>query len=297
MSKKLTRQAPAKLNLALSVGPPDDRGMHPICSWMVTIDLADELELTRLEPDRLSRYAILWHEEAKRRTEIDWSIRHDLAVRAHLAVERHTGRQLPVQLRIDKRIPVGGGLGGGSSDAAAMLHAVNDLFDLGMSVHDLASIGRDLGSDVPYFVHGGSAVVEGQGEQVTLQDRMPELHAVLIFPDCACPTGAVYQRFDELGAAKLQSATVRDLPKVMPSVVANEGLFNDLTEAALAVEPALAEVRQRIEQLAERSAHLSGSGSTWFVLCDEPIHAEHLAEAIESRLGLPAIAVRAEAGR
>lgn len=297
MSEKLTRHTPAKLNLALSVGPPDDRGMHPICSWMVTIDLCDELELTRLEPDRLSRYAILWHKDAKRRTDINWSIRRDLAVRAHLALEQHIGRQLPVQLRLDKRIPVGGGLGGGSSDAAAMLHAVNDLYDLGLSVRDLASIGRDLGSDVPYFVFGGSAVVEGQGEHVLPQNPMPELHAVLIFPDCACPTGAVYHRFDELGAAKLQPGVVRNLPDEAAAVTSDAGLFNDLTEAALLVEPTLGDVRQQIEALATRPAHLSGSGSTWFVLCDEPIHAEHLASAIEERLKLPAIAVRAEAAR
>src|SRR5688572_22867950 len=91
--------APAKLNLALSVGPPappDDTsgraGMHPICSWMVTVDLYDELLLTQLEHGRLSRYAILWHEEAKRRSDINWSITKDLAVRAHLALEQQVGR-------------------------------------------------------------------------------------------------------------------------------------------------------------------------------------------------------------
>jgi 4-diphosphocytidyl-2-C-methyl-D-erythritol kinase len=299
---KLTQSAPAKLNLALSVGPPDARGMHPICSWMVTITLCDELQVTRLEPGRLSRYAILWHEEARRRTEINWSIRDDLAVRAHLALERHLGRSLPVQLRMDKRIPVGGGLGGGSSDAAAMLHAVNTLYGLGLSVHDLASLSRDLGSDVPFFVHGGSAVVEGLGETVTRHEQVPQLHAVLIFPEASCPTGAVYRRFDELGAAKLRSSVVKELAQSVSRddvgrgaySTAVEGLFNDLTEAALAVEPALADVRDRVAALAERRPMLSGSGSTWFVLCDDAMHAEHLAAAIESQLELPAVAVKTQ---
>ena len=113
-------QAPAKLNLALSVGPPDQRGMHPICTWMVTISLCDDLLVTRLDEGRLSRYAILWHPDALRPLEIDWPVPRDLAVRAHLALEQHVGRPLPVQLKLDKRIPVGGGLGGGSSDAAAI---------------------------------------------------------------------------------------------------------------------------------------------------------------------------------
>ena len=96
MVKVLTTQAPAKLNLALSVGPRNSEGMHPICSWMVSVGLFDELTVTMLEPDRLSRYAILWHSEAKSTSDIDWSISKDLAVRAHLALQQHTKRQLPV---------------------------------------------------------------------------------------------------------------------------------------------------------------------------------------------------------
>ena len=82
MRRTITLEAPAKVNLALAVGAPAEDGLHPICSWMVTIDLADVLEVTRIEDDRMSRYAVLWHEEACRRTEIDWPITRDLAVRA-----------------------------------------------------------------------------------------------------------------------------------------------------------------------------------------------------------------------
>jgi 4-diphosphocytidyl-2-C-methyl-D-erythritol kinase len=178
-SKSLTVLAPAKLNLALSVGPPNGDGMHPICSWMVTVSLFDELLLTRLEDDRFSRYAILWHPEAKRRSDIDWPITKDLAVRAHLALESHLDRKLPVQLKLDKRIPVGGGLGGGSSNAAAMLRGLNTLFDLGLAADELAAIGATLGSDVPFLVHGGSAVVEGLGDRISRQLRMPPLHSVI----------------------------------------------------------------------------------------------------------------------
>lgn len=292
MPETLTISAPAKLNLALSVGPPDSTGMHPICSWMVTVSLCDELELTRLDEDRFSRYAIIWHEQAKRRSEIDWPVASDLAVRAHLALENRAKRRLPVQMKLSKRIPVGGGFGGGSSDAAGMLVAVNRLFELGLTLEELAEIGSDLGSDVPFLVRGGSAIVEGLGDALDHHDDPPVLAAVLVFPAESCPTGRVYAAFDRLGANSLRASDVRCLPD---SPVRTETLFNDLAAAAVDVTPSLGRELDRVSELAERRACVSGSGSGIFIICDEPIHAEALAEAIESQLDLPATAVSAMA--
>ena len=292
MPEKITISAPAKLNLALSVGSPNADGMHPICSWMVTVDLFDELELTRLENDRFSRYGIIWHAEAKRRSGINWPITTDLAVRAHLALEDRFRRRLPLQLKLEKRIPVGGGLGGGSSNAAAMLLAVNRLFELGLSVEELAGIAEGLGADVPFLVRGGSAIVEGLGQKLHHHDHPPDLHAVLAFPEALCPTGAVYCAFDELGSGNLQAEAVRLLSG---SPLQAGMLFNDLTAAAIRVTPALKRDLERVGELAERPVFVSGSGSSIFIICDEPIHAQAMAEEIEFRLHLPALAVRAVA--
>jgi 4-diphosphocytidyl-2-C-methyl-D-erythritol kinase len=292
MADTVAQRAPAKLNLALSVGAPDQQGMHPICTWMVTLDLCDELLVTRLEPDRASRYAILWHHEARRRRAIDWPIARDLAVRAHLSMERHTGRRLPVQMKLEKRIPVGGGLGGGSSDAAAMLRAVNQLFDLGLSDADLRAIAAGLGSDVPFFVSGGSGIVEGTGHRVESLPCMPRLHAVLAFPESPCPTGQVYGAFDELGPGVLNRGAVLALA-CANGPLRDEGLFNDLAGAAV---PAVAQRGGQLDALAGmsgRPAHVAGSGSSLFVLCDDGPHAQDVARAVENRLGLPAVAVRA----
>ncbi|MHC4107813.1 MAG: 4-(cytidine 5'-diphospho)-2-C-methyl-D-erythritol kinase, partial [Planctomycetota bacterium] len=264
MADRITIQTPAKLNLALSVGPADDEGMHPICSWMVTIDLFDELEVTRLAPDRLSRYAILWHEDAKRRTEIDWSVTRDLAVRAHLSLENHVGRRLPVQMKLEKRIPVGGGLGGGSSNAGAMLRATNTLYDLGLSVDELCEIASGLGSDVPFFVRGGSAIVEGLGERIEPQTAVRSLHAVVVFPEVSCPTGQVYCMFDELESRALRPDAVRALVHSL-SPVQPDGVFNDLAAAAVRLAPSLESHLAQLSQLAERPAHVAGSGSSIFV--------------------------------
>ena len=301
MQRSLKSLAPAKLNLALSVGPPmaDAARMHLICSWMVTVDLFDELLLTRLEPGRMSRYAILWHAEARRRSDINWSISKDLAVRAHLALEKHTGRALPVQLKMEKRIPVGGGLGGGSSDAAAMLRGVNELFELRLSADQLADIGASIGSDVPFLVHGGSAIVQGVGDQIARIDHGGKdiIHAVIAFPDAACPTAQVYNLFDQRTASsahspQLRAAAVAELTRAPKPSAMSHRLFNDLAGPAIMAAPSLKGHLDDLSRLAERPAHITGSGSSIFVICDDEMHAGALAEAAQHKLDLPAVAVK-----
>lgn len=287
--------APAKVNLALAVGPPRPDGFHPIASWMTTVDLCDELLLTRLEPDRFSRYAILWHEDALRRTDIDWSITTDLTVRAHQAVEELVGRRLPVQLRLDKRIPVGGGLGGGSSDAAAMIIGLERLFGLDLDAADRRTIALGLGSDVPFLLDGGSAFVGEVGEVVEPHTDPHDIPLVLVFPEAACPTGPVYAAFDEHPAGPLRSDAVRRLMDG-GGPPAPDALFNDLAPAAMRLHPELQSVAAELGRLAERPAHLSGSGSTLFLVCDDPLHAEYLARAVTEQLGMPAVAAATRGG-
>ncbi len=294
MADCVTAAAPAKLNLALAVGPAGSDGMHPICTWMVTVDLFDDLQVTRLEADQISRYAILWHDEAKRQTEIDWPLTRDLSVRAHLALEKRTGRRLPVQMKLEKRIPVGGGLGGGSSNAAAMLRVTNDLFGLGLSADELRETASGLGSDVPFFVSGGSAIVEGLGDRVEPHPAVHALHAVIAFPEASCPTGQVYGVFDELGQGPLRPERVRALAS-SGAPLRPEAVFNDLARAVVRLAPPLEEHLARLTRLAERPAHVAGSGSGLFVLCDDRLHAQTLADAVQKQLDLPAVAVRAPA--
>jgi 4-diphosphocytidyl-2-C-methyl-D-erythritol kinase len=249
--------------------------------------------VTRLPEGYFSRYAILWHADAPRRSEIDWPITKDLAVRAHLALEQHLGRRLPVQLKLEKRIPVGGGLGGGSSNAAAMLRAVNDLHGLELNVDELITIAATLGSDVPFFVRGGSAIVEGTGDQISQRDSIPRLHAVVVMPAVQCPTGPVYQKLDTMTTPRLDAIVVRALAARDGAPLDPGALFNDLATAAAEVQPALAEHRRELAALAERQTHVAGSGSSLFVICDDAMHARALADAVTQRLKLPALAVRA----
>jgi len=290
--REIIVRAPAKLNLALSVGAPNADRMHPIASWMVTTDFADDLHLRRLDEGRDSLYAIIWAPDAPRTSLIDWPIQTDLAVRAHLELEHHVGRKLPLRMKLEKRIPVGGGLGGGSSNAAAMLRGVNELFDLELDATTLAEIARGLGSDVPFLVRGGSAIVEGLGEQLEHHDQLPDIHAVLAFPSISCPTAPVYGKFDALRPdAALQTHRVRALA-AMESLT-HDAPFNDLAAAAIAAAPALEDEIAEVQEATARTVHVSGSGSTLFVLCAGRLEADLIAELVRTRAGLPAIAVTA----
>lgn len=289
--------APAKLNLALSVGPPDASGMHPISSWMVTVDLFDEITVERLESDSMSMYAILWHEQARRRSDIDWPIAKDLSVRAHRLLESHVGRPLPVKMRLEKRIPVGGGLGGGSSDAAAMLRAVDALFELGLGPERLAELAGSLGSDVPFLVRGGSAVVEGLGERLSPAPLPADTHAVLVMPEASCPTGPVYRTFDaQRPDATLQAARVRGMA-ARGTPPAHHEPFNDLAEPAFAVAASLRGEHAGVQDLVQRPVHVSGSGSTLFFLCSGAVESDLLADAVTRHAGMPAVPVRVIEGR
>lgn len=263
--------------------------MHPISSWMVTTDFADDLHLTRLPEGRDSLYAIVWAADAPRTSDIDWPIQRDLAVRAHLALERHAGRALPLRMKLEKRIPVGGGLGGGSSNAAAMLRGVNDLFGLGLDLPQLERIAATLGSDVPFLVRGGSAIVEGLGDRVEPLPGVPDLHAVLAFPDARCPTGPVYGQFDATRPdAALQPERVRALAGAV--TLAHDAPFNDLAAPACAVAPVLADLIEEIEHATGRRVHVSGSGSTLFLLCAGRLEADLLADEVRRLVALPAVA-------
>ena len=285
MRRHTSEPAPAKVNLALSVGPPDvTSGLHPINSWMVTVDFADELAVTRLDEGSISRYAIDWHEDAHRRADINWRLTDDLAVRAHHAMERYTGRQLPVQMRLRKRIPLGAGLGGGLSNAAAMLRALDCLFELRMGDDALRHIAASIGSDVAFLVRGGSALVSGYGERVEPVD-LPAFSAVLVLPEAHCPTGAVYGRFDALGSGTLDSSAVN-------SAVAGGRLFNDLAPAAMDEAPVLRSLADEVASTSGRDVHVSGSGSTLFVVCDTPLEAGAIATAITERHGVPSVPVK-----
>lgn len=279
----ITVRAPAKVNLALSVGPPEpqntpDAGMHPIASWMACVDLFDDVTL---EPADVTTLDIRFAEDAPRPMPVGWLHADDLAFRALGRLGEETGRELAAKITIRKRIPVGGGMGGGSVDAAACLYAANRLFDLGLSTDELQAIGRGLGSDVPFFLDASwparPGVVTHFGERLERVELTPT-SLLLVMPGFSCHTGEVYRAYDDapltLDAERIAHLASVGEPK-------QDALFNDLAQPALRSHPALARLWPLVERAAGEPPHLSGSGSTMFFVTDEP---EALARELEAVL-------------
>ncbi|MBA2327397.1 MAG: 4-(cytidine 5'-diphospho)-2-C-methyl-D-erythritol kinase [Actinobacteria bacterium] len=189
----------------------------------------------------------------------------NLAAQAADRVLQRAGRQaLGVHLTLRKRIPVGGGLGGGSADAAAALVAVRHLMELELDDAALFELAAGIGSDVPFCLRGGAARMRGRGERlepVAIPLGLPLLIAV---PPFGLATSDVYRTWDELGGRP--STRIVPPPPALDSLVS--GLVNDLEPAAEALEPRLVEFRQQVEEVAGRPAVLAGSGSSYVVPVD-----------------------------
>ncbi len=301
---RLWLRCPAKVNLALSVGRADAQGMHPLASWMVGVEYADELVLRRLDQGP-SRFEIRFDPGCPAVTgcRVDWPLETDLAFRAHRCLEEHAGQPLPVELKLTKCIPTGAGLGGGSSNAASTLVGLRRLFSLEVDAQTVLRLAGGLGSDVPFLVTAvlgrPSALVTGLGETVEPRVMHQALDLVLIFPPpgVTCPTNEVYRAFDRL----FPSPTHTDREPADPSRVLalmessplkSHLLFNDLAQPAYSVAPRLKQAHDLLERQLGVPVHVTGSGSTLFVLAPSQAACSELAESIWAKLGLHAIATR-----
>jgi 4-diphosphocytidyl-2-C-methyl-D-erythritol kinase len=296
----ITLEAPAKINLALAVGGPDASGYHPLASWMLAVDLCDVLTL-RPATGAASAYAITFADDAPvgaataQTPRVDWQINDDLACRAHRLVEGHVGRSLPIALDLQKRIPPAMGLGGGSSDAAAMLVGLNRAFALELPLAELTSLAQSLGSDVAFLVqalmgHEPAALVTGTGEHCEPTPLAGPVHLTLVLAELACPTGAVYGAFDQRypQAGPVRAEAVAALART--GRVEAAALFNDLAEPAQAVEPGLGDAIAAVQSTVGRPVHVTGSGAGLFVVTASAEEARSLAQRTTETTGLAAVA-------
>jgi len=232
----------AKVNLVLRVVGKRFDGYHLIQSLFCAVDLADEIEL---HPQ--TRGIELFAPQDLGPPE------KNLAFQAAKALLGEDGPGVRIVLR--KNIPVGAGLGGGSSDAAAVLAGLNWLYSLGKTEEELKRIGASLGADVPFFLGKSPAWVEGVGEIITPVDIDLPPAFLLVVPPFPCPTAKVYRLFDELG---LPFSPRQGIPPIPP-------FANDLWPAAAALRPELPKIREVLESVESLGVGLSGSGSALFL--------------------------------
>ena len=253
--------APAKLNLMLHVVGRRADGYHELQTVFQLIDLADRIEISVRDDGVISRPA----------GPAGVPESEDLAVRAARALKEATGTALGANISIKKCIPMGGGLGGGSSDAATTLLALNAMWRTGMTSEQIAAIGVKMGADVPVFVAGRSAWAEGIGERLTPVALGANSWFLVLFPGVAVPTASVFQ------AAEL----TRNSPPTTMRGFLETGGRNDCEAVVRARFPAVAEA---LDWLARHApARLTGTGSCVFAKFARPEDAERIAARVPDK--------------
>jgi 4-diphosphocytidyl-2-C-methyl-D-erythritol kinase len=262
----------AKANLVLQVGPRRADGLHPVCSLLVSLDLADDVTV-RLAADGDDVISCPGVEG------------ENLAARALAALRTGLGDELPpLAVEIEKHIPVAAGLGGGSADAAAVLRAANALAGGALDASALRELALGLGSDVPGQVQPRHVLLSGVGEGVE-PISLPPMVLVLVPSQEGVLTADVYAEFDRLGLGRdgLDPRGLRQVAGGSLDQIA-AAVENDLEPAALSLRP---ELRQTLDALRDRgalAAAISGSGPTAFGLFSESEQAERAAGQIEGAI-------------
>lgn len=269
--------APAKINLALAVGPPRPDGFHPLHTVYQAVDLCDELRASSRDDAKVTLTVSAGVTESVPLDE------RNLAVRAALALRADAGIEVGVSLTLRKVIPVGGGMAGGSTDAAGALVACDALWQLGTPRERLLSLAAGLGSDVPFCLVGGTALGTGRGEQISPVLARGTYHWVLGCFERGLSTPEVYAEHDRITR---RDGTPQVRPQLMSALVTadpvelGDALYNDLQEAALSLRPELQTGLDIGRECGALGAIVSGSGPTLAFLASGPEHALDLATAL-----------------
>lgn len=261
--------APAKVNLHLAIGALRPDGYHDATTVMQSLNLHDVVYLRRKMPDDADPTRPTTRLVACGDVAIpDVPSEKNIATKAVLLLAERIGREgAGLEIRIEKNIPAEGGLGGGSSDAAAALLGAAQLWDVNQEDQVIERVARELGSDVAFFLHGGCARCEGTGEVFVRTLQPSKAPVVLVKPDSGVSTAEAYRAFDE----DPQPIPANVVDNLLEAQAADDIVpFNNLAAASEKLMPELADVRLWLEaQAGVRSVLLCGSGATTFAVCSD----------------------------
>ena len=281
-------EAPGKVNLFLSAGAPGADGYHPLTTVFQAVRLIETV--TARSQSHAARGSITLSLEDGLEGAAVPTDSSNLAVRAARLLAETTGVTDGVDLTIRKRVPVAGGMAGGSADAAATLIACNALWGTGLGPDELQDLAMRLGADVPFPLLGATAVGHGRGDRLTPLMTRGRYLWVLAFAARGLSTPAVFRRFDELASARSSSgvgASPAEAPETMTSALragdarALAGaLHNDLQEASVSLLPEIAEIMTTAERAGALRAIVSGSGPTVAALVPDATSATRVIRAL-----------------
>jgi len=263
----ITLLAPAKINLTLEVLSERPDGYHEIRSVIQAINLGDTLRFS------LSQ-AVEFHCDMP-----GWIPEESLVSRVASLLQEIAGCTKGAIIEIDKRIPLMSGMGGDSSDAAAVLLGLNKLWELGLSRTELLELAPQLGSDVAFFLYGGTALVEGRGETVTPLPLLPHRWVVLVVPPVGREPGKTKRLYDSLDVAHFADGQVTE--RLVAELKAGSEftpslLFNTFENITFDRSSELDVYRSHIMKVGARDVHLAGSGPALFTLLKDRAEAEDL---------------------
>lgn len=260
--------APAKLNLFLHVVGRRDDGYHLLQSVFTLIDRCDSVRLQVREDGEVRRVSELAGVPPE----------EDLAVRAALLLKEASGTALGADIEVEKRIPMGGGLGGGSSDAATVLLALDRLWGTGFGPEVLSELGAALGADIPFFLRGSSAWVEGIGERLRPM-QVPRRWYLVLTPPVAVPTGVIFAAPEltrDTEALKMEDFSAQ--PPGSPAFASSDGFRNDLEAVVIDRYPVVGQYLEWLRQHGD--ARMTGSGSCVFAAFDDQEAAQGVLDAL-----------------
>ena len=267
----LRKLAPAKINLFLHVLRKRPDGYHDIASLMRKITLFDELTFLPRPEGIILKCP---------NSELPLS-EENLVFRAAKAVFSHTGFKQGIEITLIKKIPLAAGLGGGSSDAATTLMALNEMCGLRLKKAQLMKLGATLGADVPFFVFGDSAFATGTGNKLSLWKNPPKINIVLINPCFPLSTKMVYEKLN----LRLTKERINySIPRFFALGDIIRHLHNDLEIVSLKMHPELDDIKNTLVRHGALGAMMSGSGPTVFGIFADEIAAKKAAEAIDKEV-------------
>jgi len=273
----LTILAPAKINLTLEVLAECPDGFHEIRSVAQTINLCDSLHFRLSENIEFTC------------ADPDWIPGESLVSKAIRLLKETTRCSQGAKIEVEKRIPLISGLSGDSSDAAAVLSALNKLWELGLSLSQLVELASQLGSDVAFFLYDGTALLKGRGEVVTPLPPLPQMRVVLMLPPVPRVSGKTGRLYASLPSSYYTGGEITDrfVTLLTEGSLSGEGLtgsmFNVLADVALENFAGLAQYREQFLKAGAEKVYLAGSGPSLFTLTEDKSQAEKIYENLQQQ--------------